>query len=231
MMIFALPRVGHAGIAALARNALCIVVCVVSVARVASPSRGSEPPTTFSPNAQKQYDTLFLAEEKKVGSGGKAAARFAAKLVDSLASVADDKELSFLVCEKAMTFGMRDADGFKSASEAMKKLIRLHPDETEVLKARQFEMYRQIYAKGRSGPEHAEAGAALLDVAVSQANELYNGHRYVEALKAYHEAAAIAASVKSPHADELNLKVKDVQSKMQVVDKVNALSEARVPAA
>ena len=174
---------------------------------------------------QKHYDNLFLAEEKKVGSSGKAAARFAAKLVDSLAAIVDDKELSSLVCEKSITFGMRDPEGFRAASAAMKKLIGLHPNDAEDFKARQIDLYRQIYAKARTGVEHSEAGAALLELTVSQANESGNAHRYAEAIKGYRDSAAIAIAIKSPQTDELNVRVKELQSKLQLADKAKVLSD------
>ena len=138
-------------------------------------------------DVNEEFVKLFPEEAKSPPRGGRASAEFAGKLLNTAKSVAAQKELQVLLCEKAYEFGLKGSAGYQAAADAMKLLLEVAPDKKapalgKLLKVTDFRF------RGSRGSARRQLGEELVDVLVACGDERVGAKQPAEAREHYQRA-------------------------------------------
>jgi formylglycine-generating enzyme required for sulfatase activity len=178
--------------------------------------------------AQKLYDSIFKAEEDAAAKtlDKKDDVEFAAKLLKYAGELShekvEDRELKTILLLKAFEFGVKDAAGAQTATDAMELLRQVNVElkdtaQENILKVRQM-LFEKALPK-----EKPALGEKLVEELMAAGDERLATKRLEDARRFYDQAAKVAGQVKANTQSKAEFRVKVADSRIKTVKEIDTL--------
>ncbi len=143
---------------------------------------------------------------QRIVKSAKGHADTAAKLVAAAKTLQDDPKIQVAMCEAAYQYGIKTADGFDSAIEALDILDKADKDRAATWAEKRIVVYRLRYtrAKGDAKQQH---GQLLVTMLIKTGDELAKQDKVKEAIGFYREALAVAKYLSLPDVEDISQKL------------------------
>lgn len=198
---------------------LCLAALFVGVFSFSAQARTKDP-------AEAAFKEKFGQDVREVRRTRTTAddAEFAKRLLTEANSDKHDPALTLYIYEQSYEFGLRDARGYPTASQALDKLL----EKTETRTYDIAEMRLALYEKWHEAePERDSADSeALIDRCMQLARESIESDETDKALKLLNRVSRFATRIDSPRKNDVRDSISDLVRMRKTLEKIAELEEA-----
>jgi hypothetical protein len=183
------------------------VACSGSQATAAAAA--AAPAVGTGEEAPSWYTDQFGQEEARVARTPATAddAEFATKLLAWAGKLEGDPKAKAFLCEKAYTFGLKNAAGCPTAIQALEMLRTCTTGRDAELDAKRLDAC-ETWLKLERGPQREAAAVRLVRLLTDTAEKAVAAGEFDRAVEAYRRASQAALAVKLPQAKDIAARIK-----------------------